>query len=108
MADKQATKAAEEKAEQKGVEVSSLEGSGKGGKVTAQDVEKADEKFLVWVNPEVGSYRHVFEDGRVLYRNPSDNPEGYDAQFLSEREFEQYASEEHNGLKVLLRQGGGE
>lgn len=110
MADK-ATDAAKQKAEEKGVDLSGLEGSGSGGKVTVEDVEKAEEKFLAFANPELGSYSATtYPDNnpsapRVFYRNPNENPDGSDAQMVTEEEYAKL-NYDIGGIMALTRKGG--
>lgn len=104
MADKDATDAAAKKAAEKNVNLSDVEGSGSGGKVTAQDVAAIEERFSVRVNPALGSYLYDTGD-RVFYRDPNNNPEGPEAQMLTEEEYSDYSAES-NGVKVLVKGKG--
>ena len=111
MPDKEATEAAQKRAQEKGVDLGKLEGSGQGGKVTAQDVEKAEEKFLAFANPEMGSYSHTaYPDpenpasSRTFYRDPYSHPEGPDAQMVTEEEYVRF-NQDIGGVPALARKG---
>lgn len=88
---KDATDAAKALAEEKGVDVDALEGSGEGGRVTKDDVEAAtadENKFLVIANPNIpGHHSHRTAEGRDFFVYPDSHPEGPEGQLMSEAEF---------------------
>ena len=111
MPDREATEAAQKRAQEKGVDLDKVEGSGQGGKVTAQDVEKAEEKFLAFANPEMGSYSHTAypdpenpSSSRTFYRNPHSHPEGASAQMVTEGEYAAF-NQSIGGVPMLSRKG---
>ena len=111
MPDKEATEAAQKSAQEKGVSLETVEGSGQGGKVTAQDVEKAEEKFLAFANPEMGSYSAtVYPDPEdsssslTFYRDPYSHPDGPEAQMVTEEEYAAF-NQFIGGVPMLSRKG---
>lgn len=107
MADKAATDAAKKEAQEKGMDLSSVEGSGSGGKVTKADVAEAEEKFLVFANPSFGSWKHSVMDEyglRDFYRDPNENPAGPQAQMLTAEEYDKF-NDVRDGASVLLKVG---
>ena len=110
MADREATEAAQKRAQEKGVDIENVEGTGSGGRVTAGDVEGAEEKFLAFANPEMGSYSAtVYPDdnptsSRTFYRDPHSHPEGPEAQMVTEEEYAAF-NQDIGGVPALARKG---
>ena len=112
MAEKKATEAAEKRAEEKGVDLTTVEGTGAEGQVTAADVEKAESRFLAYANPDLGSHVvTVYPDNdptapREFYRNPYLHPGGPAAQMVTEEEFSKFNFGTASGVMALARKGG--
>lgn len=98
---KDATEAAQRRAEEEGVNLSKVEGSGQGGTVTVSDVEEAaqepEKMFEVKLNPRLPSFQlltSVTAFGRVFSGG----------EVLSESEYERYKeAESAEGIQLLIK-----
>jgi pyruvate/2-oxoglutarate dehydrogenase complex dihydrolipoamide acyltransferase (E2) component len=95
-----ATEAAQKKAEEAGVDVAKVEGTGADGAVTVRDVEEKaaepEKRFRVKLNPALGQSLDLVEVGGRIFRG---------GEAVSEREFEalKEAKDPYSGVQLLLK-----
>lgn len=100
-----ATETAKARAEELGIDLEEVEGTGQDGRVTAPDVEafvKAQEAprppaplVRATLNPATQLGGYGFEDGYTIHQG--------EIKSLSEDEFEKYAKVKHRGKQVLVK-----
>lgn len=103
MAETQATEAAQRKATEAGLDLSSVKGTGADGAIKTEDVEKAvtdrdaaqAEMVSVVVNPRLDAAEYVAPDGRRF---------GVDAVQVSVSEYEALSGEKVAGYQPLVKE----
>jgi pyruvate/2-oxoglutarate dehydrogenase complex dihydrolipoamide acyltransferase (E2) component len=103
MAETQATEAAQRKAQEAGIDLASVKGTGADGAVKTEDVEKAiaereaaqAQMVSVVVNPRLDAVEYVAPDGRRF---------GNDAVQVSVSEYEALNSEKVGGYQPIVKE----
>lgn len=106
MTEVKATEAAQRLAEESGIDLASIEGTGADGNVKVEDVEEAiaareaaaEETVSVVVNPKLDAAEYVAPDGRRFGRNSRENPE------ITASEYDELAGERIGNLQPIVKE----